>query len=598
MTQTSERGRRTFWPQTLTAPGWPLLGAMLAFGALFYLPLLYVLPLSVLDPDLTFRHFVRLWDTPVYVRVVLVTFRIAIVATVTTVVIGFPLSWVIARATEGWRAVLLGAVLFPFLTSILARTFAWIAILGQRGPVNAALVSSGVVEKPISLLFTEFAVVLALVQVSLPLLVLPLVAYMRGIDPRISLVAQSLGASPLQSFRRAIFPLTLPGLQTGSTLVFLYCLGSFITPAILGGRHEVMIGSLIESQVREGAEFGFAASLAIVLVIATLITLAASNALFRRWTRWQRPAEAPTPAPQRASYEVPASGASLLEGPAGKPRRSRLCGWIDRPDVLRRAGAIYGFVIVCFLILPLAIVVPISLSSSRFLVFPPPGLSLQYYEEVLGANGWIAAALLSAAIAIMVALLATTIGAVAAFAIDRGRMTGRASVQSFFMAPLAIPAIVFAIGAYGFYGRLHLVDTSVSIVLAHTVQTTPLALLVILASLRAIDRRTEFAAVSLGASRSQVLRLITLPLLRPGLTAAAMLSFLYSFDEAVIAIFLSGIRIETLPRKMYEGIRFEISPVIAAVSTLLITVVAIVLIVILIIQHRSKDRAKWTGYLI
>jgi putative spermidine/putrescine transport system permease protein len=230
-----------------------------------------------------------------------------------------------------------------------------------------------------------------------------------------------------------------------------------------------------------------------------------------------------------------------------------------------------------FLMLPLLIVFPISFSSSSYLQFPPPGLSLRWYQAYLDDPIWIDATLRSLKIAAVTTALATLLGTLLAFCIVRGRFWGREAVNQLAVLPIIVPSIVYSIAVYGLFSQLRLIGLWQGIALAHTVYAIPFVTIIVAAGLRTFDIAQEQAAMGLGASRLKAVRLITLPQIRPSLVSAAFLAFIASFDELVIAMFLGGSNM-TLPKKMFDNILLEIDPTIAAVSVLKITLVSLILL--------------------
>lgn len=232
-----------------------------------------------------------------------------------------------------------------------------------------------------------------------------------------------------------------------------------------------------------------------------------------------------------------------------------------------------------FLMLPLLVVFPISLSSAAYMQFPPPGLSWQWYERYLDDPQWIDATVRSLYIGVATAILALALGVPLAFSLARGRFPGRWLLDRIALAPLIVPAIILSISVYGLFAKLKLIGEWYGLVIAHTVLALPFVVLVMAAGLRDFDRALEQAAEGLGASRARTLLRITLPLLRPSLVSAGLLAFISSFDELVVALFLAGPNM-TLPKKMFDNIMMEIDPTIAAVSVMQILLVSVVLVLI------------------
>jgi putative spermidine/putrescine transport system permease protein len=223
-----------------------------------------------------------------------------------------------------------------------------------------------------------------------------------------------------------------------------------------------------------------------------------------------------------------------------------------------------------FLIAPSLIVIPMSFSAGETLSFPPPGYSLRWYENFFTQPEWQSAARNSVIVAVLTTIVATVLGTGVSIALMRGSVPARNLATSLFLTPMIVPAIVTAVAVYGLYVRFRLVGTIQGLVLAHTVLALPFVMINVSAVLQGMDIRLEHAARSLGATPVRTFFLVTLPLIRPGILAGALFAFITSFDELVVALFISGDRAATLPVQIWSGLRFEINPTVAAVSTLLI----------------------------
>jgi mannopine transport system permease protein len=238
--------------------------------------------------------------------------------------------------------------------------------------------------------------------------------------------------------------------------------------------------------------------------------------------------------------------------------------------------ALAGIVLI-FLALPTVIVIPVSFAPSEYLQFPPKSLSLRWYGEFLTDARWIRATVLSFEIGIVVAVLSTVIGTMAALAIVRGLGGGGPWLNALVTAPLIVPTIVYAIAILLFFSKLGLSGSFMGFVLAHSALAIPYVVLIVSAALYRFDASTELAAQTLGASRLQAIWYVTLPSIRPALVTGAIFAFLTSFDDATVSFFLANLTDVTLPRKMFENLQFSITPVLAVVATLL-TVLTLVLI--------------------
>jgi putative spermidine/putrescine transport system permease protein len=248
----------------------------------------------------------------------------------------------------------------------------------------------------------------------------------------------------------------------------------------------------------------------------------------------------------------------------------------------------YGacFLIFVFLTLPIFIILPISFSSAKYLQFPPKGFSLQWYQDFFSDRVWISATLLSLRVAAITMVLATVFGTMASLALVRGKFRGKMLVHGFLLSPMIIPVIIIAISVYLFFAKLRLIGTGVGLVLAHTVLALPFVVINVSATLKGFDETLERAAMSLGANRLKTFLKITFPLIRPGVMSGALFAFITSFDEVVIAIFISGAYAVTLPKQMWDGIRISLNPTIAAVSSLLICFSVALMLMIELLRSR------------
>lgn len=249
---------------------------------------------------------------------------------------------------------------------------------------------------------------------------------------------------------------------------------------------------------------------------------------------------------------------------------------------------IFCGLIFLFLVLPLFVVLPISLSSSKYLEFPPRGFSLQWYKNFFSTKEWVIATINSIKIATMTSILASLLGIPAALTLSKQKFKGTQFIYSFLLLPMILPVIIVAIAVYFHFVKLKLAGNIYALTLAHTILAIPVVLITVSASLQGFDQNLEYAAMSLGANRFKTFFKITFPLIRPGVISGALFAFITSFDEIVVAIFLSGYRAVTLPRHMWSSIREEIDPTIAAVSSLLIFTSVFLLLSVAMLRRRGE----------
>jgi putative spermidine/putrescine transport system permease protein len=254
------------------------------------------------------------------------------------------------------------------------------------------------------------------------------------------------------------------------------------------------------------------------------------------------------------------------------------------PLILAALGAL-------FLLAPILVVVPMSFSTAISFAFPPPGYWLGYYAKYFTSEEWLEPTLNSFVIAFGAMTLTMLLVVPAAFGYVRYRFRGKTIVNLLIMAPLIVPHVVSALAYYGFLGRAKLTGTLPGVMIAHGMLAVPVAFLVVSATLKGFDQNLERAAMSSGAGPLRTFVHVTLPILRPGMLVGALFAFLSSFNEAVVSLFIGGRGAVTLPKKMYESIRLESDPVIAVVSTLLVSAVALGVLVSLFLRRRSAHVA-------
>lgn len=273
------KGAKLPWRSRFETNGWSLLllPVVVFLLVVFIAPLIMMFSKSFTDPTVGLDNYRAIWENSLYLKVLKNTFVVAIGTTVLTLLIAFPYAYLMTLATPFWRAVMIIAVLVPFWTSLLVRSFALVLVLRDTGALNTALDSMGVIDEPLPLLRHMSGVLFGMVQITLPFAVLPLYATMRGIDRRLLQAAESLGARPSLAFVKVYVPLTMPGMFAGVILVFIQALGYYITPALLGGPQNTMIGELIVQQVSTVLRFGFAAALGVLLLVSTLVLLAIAS---------------------------------------------------------------------------------------------------------------------------------------------------------------------------------------------------------------------------------------------------------------------------------------------------------------------------------
>jgi len=252
----------------------PAMPAVLLLVLFFVVPVMMVLLRSVLEPEPGLQNYGELLGSGAYRGVLLNTFVVSAVVTAITLLLGFPLAWLLALLPRGWALVVLGIVLVSMWTNLLARSFAWLVLLQQTGVINRALMGLGLISEPLPLINNLTGVTIGMTYIMLPYLVMPLLATIQSLDPAVFRAAALCGANRWQVFHRVFLPSCLPGIAAGCLMVFVMSLGYFITPAILGGSSNMMVGQLIAQLIQSLLNWGLGGAAAVILVAVTLVIYA------------------------------------------------------------------------------------------------------------------------------------------------------------------------------------------------------------------------------------------------------------------------------------------------------------------------------------
>jgi len=240
-------------------------------------------PASYMVDAVTAENYVKFFTDPYYLTVLARTIRVSVVSTLICLVMGFPLAYWLARMTSRWKNLMVILVVLPLFIGNAVRAAGWMTLFGAKGFINSVLLGSGIIDQPLTLMYTEMAVVVGIITVNLPFMVLTLQSVIEGIARPIEEAALSLGAAPFQTFRRVVWPLALPGTLAGTILTFILAMNAYATPVLLGGPKFAMMGPLVYDQFSQSNNWPFGAAVSFVLMATTLgLTFIAHTALRRR----------------------------------------------------------------------------------------------------------------------------------------------------------------------------------------------------------------------------------------------------------------------------------------------------------------------------
>lgn len=590
---------RNVWPKW-NRLHWQTAPVAIFLFSLFVIPVIMLLGMSFVGntglPSLA--HYQRLIEVPLYGKVLVTTLKVAFYTTLLCVAGAYPVAYLLAtsrRSTRNWLIIL---VLMPFWTSFLVRTFAWIVLLGRKGAVNQMLQAIGIIDAPVQLIYNFAGVMIGMTHALMPLATLTLLAVMENIDPNLSRAGATMGARAGTRFWRIYFPLTMPGVASAALLVFITSLGFFITPALLGGPQDTMIVQLIIFQIREALNWQFAGAIGVLLVVTFMVIFYIYDQIFGLSLAGGGVGRAGNE--NRSSFirQVAVSVGNVMIRALARltdAMLSLLC--LIKPATHLGRGSSRGslhFVctlILAFLALPTLFVVPVSFTSEAFLTWPPRLFSLQWYNLVFDSPIWLAAAARSLVVATITAALAMVIAVPCAFALARDQFVGKRALFGLVVAPMIVPNIFIAVGLFFLFSRIGITGTTFAVVLGHTVIVIPYIIVTILAVIKGYDRNLDHAAATMGASGTVTLRRVTFPLIRSGVIASFMFAFIISFDELTISLFVTGGRITTLPKLMYEDALLSVSPRLAAVASLLLVLMSVIIVISELTRRKGGYRA-------
>jgi putative spermidine/putrescine transport system permease protein len=562
----------------------------LALPGLGFLTLFLILPtaqmLSVgffdkVTGALSLSAFARIWIGGPYLAVLSTTFSVAIWTTLLCVGLGYPLAYWLSRKPPRQQRIAALFVLLPFWTSALIKNFSWLVLLGRNGIMAKTMAVIGM-KGGDHLLFSRTTVVFAMVHTLLPLAVVTMLPVMNQIDRRLVMAASTLGANNARAFWQVFLPLSMRGVAAAGLLVLVASLGFFVTPALVGGAKDTMIGQLIILQINELQNWQLGSALAAILLISTISTCFVYDRIFGLSSvanDGDRPAR-PDSVVRRAGLAVVRLGGLICEQVEAAWRRniSGLPG-----DALL---SVYAGTMIAILLVPIIAFVPMAFTGSTFLSFPPPSLSYRWFAEFAASPLWLGAMIRSFSIGFATAAITSLVAAMAALGVARTRSRLGSVAFLLYLSPMMVPSIVIAIALFYLFARISLVASNIGIIIGHTVIAMPVVFMVMLATFKGHDWKLDAAASTLGAGRLRTFWHVTLPLVASGLAVGFVTGFLQSFEELTVAIFVGGGIKTTLPKQMWDGILLQVSPVIAAASVVVLIVVIAMFAIIEFAQAR------------
>lgn len=244
------------------------LPASLALLFFFILPMVYILIRTLTENGTA--DFTEFFTDPFYLDILWTTIRVSLASTAVSLLLGYPTAYYMARTTSRLKQAMVIVILFPFLVSAVVRSYGWMVILGTNGLLNQLLLGLGLISEPLKLLNTEAAVIIGMIHLLIPYMILSLVGVLQSIDPNVEYAAYSLGASPMTTFRKVVFPLSTPGIISGCVLVFTMSMTSYVTPKLLGGSKFRMMATMVVQEINVNFDWGAASAISYILLAVIL----------------------------------------------------------------------------------------------------------------------------------------------------------------------------------------------------------------------------------------------------------------------------------------------------------------------------------------
>lgn len=259
-------------------------GLVILFLCLF-MPLLKIVFPTFFEGDYLFSRYIEFFKDEYYAKIFLRTVRIATITTLICGILGVPTAYFISLTAKKWRGALIAISIFPLMTNSVIRSFAWINILGSNGIVNALLLKIGIIDKPVKMLYSEFAIIMGSIYLFLPLMIVTVVGVMENINIDLMEAAQSLGANRFKAFIKVVFPLSLPGIIVGAILVFTGTLTAYTTPQLLGGNKKLVMSTLIYQRAMTLSDWNGAAVISLIMIVVTFVVIKVFNAIAGKMDR-------------------------------------------------------------------------------------------------------------------------------------------------------------------------------------------------------------------------------------------------------------------------------------------------------------------------
>jgi ABC-type spermidine/putrescine transport system permease subunit II len=515
---------------------------------------------GVIIKEWTLANYERFFSDATYSGTLLRSFAFVGIAALLTVILTFPFAYFVATKVRPSRRIFwILVAIIPFWTSYLIRVFAWQTIFGDEGIANDFLMRIGLIGEPLQLLaFDRPAVVITFVYLLFPLGFLTSYIALERMDPALRESAADLGAPPWRVLTHISLPLARSGLAAGFVFAFITMMGDYVTPILIGGTEGILYSSLVVNQFGSSVQWGFGATLALLLLLCIFAMLVALRV---------------------------AGGRTESVGEYTK-RYER-----ERSPFL----ATYSVLFMLFLYLPIGVLVLFAFNDSETVGFPINGLSTRWFETLSQNTGIADAFWTSIQVASIAVAISLVLGSLASVQLARVRGRWRNVSLALIALPLFLPPVVLGLGIIIGLNALEVQRGLWTIIAGHVLLTLPIVTLLLVVRLEGLDPNQELAALDLGARPWQAFLRVSIPQALPAVVAGAMLSFAFSMDEFILTFLVTGID-TTLPLYIYGSLRFTITPELNALSSALLGIsFALVLLgsVLFYAPGRMRAALRW-----
>lgn len=551
---------------------------ILAGPYLIYLAILFVVPVAYLflisfyinegfgsmRTVFTLQNYIKVFTTPTYVDVIVNTVQISLISTVFTLVVSFPIAYFIVFSGFKYSKHLILLVIAPMLVGNVVRAFGWWTLLGERGLVNQFL---GIFDLHFTLMKTKPGLIIAISSVLMPFVILILMSVLYTLDPELIDAGYNLGGNQLQTFSYVVLPLALPGIVASSILSFVLTMGTFATAVFIGMPQIPMIGPFIYVTANN-LNWPLASAMSFVLLVISMVLVL----IYARLVNLNA-----------------AGSRSVVQTETGRQKSFHLNSILRRLDFghtiagFSLQNTLMGIILFgtfFYLLIPVVFAIQISFNPSTVYAFPPEHLTLKWYVEVFSRRAWISSFITSFQYSILASIIAIGLSAPTAYALNRFSFPGKDALQAGTFLPLMVPQIILGLALLLYLNELRLVGSLFGLSVGLGVIATPYAVQTMLATMHNFDNAVEEAAMNLGADEIQTFVRVTLPGILPGVLTAAILTFIVSYANLTVSIFLQGPGNIPIPARIYSQMQYGASPSIAAVATINIILVVIAVVIV------------------